>query len=120
MQEVEELLIGLILEGKVEGRIDQVGMRLEVDRKSVPSLILGYDSYMTLVTGKVSRRNDIPHYASGQKPLNPCTEQWWLRRPPLEEVIRLSWVPKHLAYERIGGIKDWSWVGYIVLRRPFA
>jgi len=33
--EVEELLIGLILEGKVEGRIDQVGMRLELDRKSV-------------------------------------------------------------------------------------
>ena len=32
-QEVEELLIGLILEGKVEGRIDQVGMRLELDRK---------------------------------------------------------------------------------------
>ncbi|KIJ66370.1 hypothetical protein HYDPIDRAFT_26724 [Hydnomerulius pinastri MD-312] len=30
--EVEELLIGLILEGKVEGRIDQVGMRLELDR----------------------------------------------------------------------------------------
>jgi COP9 signalosome complex subunit 2 len=35
IQEVEELLIGLILEGKVEGRIDQVGMRLELDRKSV-------------------------------------------------------------------------------------
>ncbi|KAK7465331.1 hypothetical protein VKT23_005310 [Stygiomarasmius scandens] len=33
IQEVEELLIGLILEGKVEGRIDQVGMRLELDRK---------------------------------------------------------------------------------------
>jgi COP9 signalosome complex subunit 2 len=31
--EVEELLIGLILEGKVDGRIDQVGMRLELDRK---------------------------------------------------------------------------------------
>ncbi|EDR15864.1 uncharacterized protein LACBIDRAFT_243353 [Laccaria bicolor S238N-H82] len=31
-EEVEELLIGLILEGKVEGRIDQVGMRLELDR----------------------------------------------------------------------------------------
>jgi len=30
--EVEELLIGLILEGKVDGRIDQVGMRLELDR----------------------------------------------------------------------------------------
>ncbi|KAL4251515.1 26S Proteasome and COP9 Signalosome Component [Abortiporus biennis] len=33
--EVEELLIGLILEGKVEGRIDQVGMRLELDRKQI-------------------------------------------------------------------------------------
>ncbi|KAJ7016849.1 PCI domain-containing protein [Mycena alexandri] len=33
ISEVEELLIGLILEGKVEGRIDQVGMRLELDRK---------------------------------------------------------------------------------------
>lgn len=32
-EEVEELLIGLILEGKVEGRIDQVGMRLELDSK---------------------------------------------------------------------------------------
>lgn len=31
--EVEELLIGLILEGKVDGRIDQVNMRLELDRK---------------------------------------------------------------------------------------
>jgi COP9 signalosome complex subunit 2 len=33
--EVEELLVGLILEGKVEGRIDQVAMRLELDRKQV-------------------------------------------------------------------------------------
>ncbi|KAJ7361267.1 PCI domain-containing protein [Mycena albidolilacea] len=33
ISEVEELLIGLILEGKVEGRIDQVGMRLELDSK---------------------------------------------------------------------------------------
>jgi len=32
--EVEELLIGLILEGKVEGRIDQVGQRLELDSHS--------------------------------------------------------------------------------------
>ncbi|EJF67104.1 PCI-domain-containing protein [Dichomitus squalens] len=29
--EVEELLIGLILEGKIEGRIDQVAMRLELE-----------------------------------------------------------------------------------------
>lgn len=31
--EVEELLIGLILDGKVEGRIDQVTMRLELDKQ---------------------------------------------------------------------------------------
>lgn len=33
IEEVEELLISLILEGKVEGRIDQVAMRLELDKK---------------------------------------------------------------------------------------
>ncbi|KAG8884992.1 hypothetical protein FRB97_002499 [Tulasnella sp. 331] len=32
--EVEEILIGLILEGKVDGRIDQVGGLLELDRHS--------------------------------------------------------------------------------------
>ncbi|RPD65031.1 PCI-domain-containing protein [Lentinus tigrinus ALCF2SS1-6] len=31
--EVEELLIGLILEGRIEGRIDQVAMRLELESK---------------------------------------------------------------------------------------
>lgn len=31
-KEVEELLIGLILEGKVEGKIDQVAQRLEITR----------------------------------------------------------------------------------------
>lgn len=34
--EVEEILIGLILEGKVEGRIDQVAQRLELDKQYVP------------------------------------------------------------------------------------
>lgn len=33
--EVEDLLIGLILEGKVEGKIDQVAMRLELNSKCV-------------------------------------------------------------------------------------
>jgi len=33
---VEELLIELILDGKVEGRIDQVAMRLELDKKWEP------------------------------------------------------------------------------------
>jgi len=35
IEEVEELLVGLILEGKVDGRIDQVGMRLELDKTYV-------------------------------------------------------------------------------------
>ena len=35
--EVEELLVGLILEGKVEGKIDQVEQRLELDKKYVIS-----------------------------------------------------------------------------------
>ena len=35
MDEVEDLLIGLILEGKVEGKIDQVSMRLELTTKYV-------------------------------------------------------------------------------------
>jgi len=30
--EVEELLIDLILEGKIDGKIDQVNMRLELDK----------------------------------------------------------------------------------------
>lgn len=33
--EVEEILIGLILEGKVEGRIDQVAQRLELDKHQI-------------------------------------------------------------------------------------
>jgi len=33
--EVEEILIGLILEGKIEGRIDQVAQRVELDRQCV-------------------------------------------------------------------------------------
>ena len=35
VDEVEELLIGLILEGRIEGRIDQVAMRLELESKYV-------------------------------------------------------------------------------------
>ncbi len=33
--EVEELLIDLILEGKIDGKIDQVNMRLELDKQCV-------------------------------------------------------------------------------------
>lgn len=34
--EVEELLIDLILEGKIDGKIDQVNMRLELDKQYAP------------------------------------------------------------------------------------
>lgn len=36
--EVEDILIGLILDGKVKGRVDQVNGRLELDRMWVSSL----------------------------------------------------------------------------------
>jgi hypothetical protein len=56
---VEELLIGLILEGKVEGRIDQVGNRLELDRQFVLSSLSPprrHNSHsLTLATAKASR-----------------------------------------------------------------
>ncbi|THH02349.1 hypothetical protein EW026_g501 [Hermanssonia centrifuga] len=62
IDEVEELLIGLILEGKVEGRIDQVAMRLELDRKQVlekrrynalEKWTEALDSIHTAVVGKI-------------------------------------------------------------------
>ncbi|OBZ68563.1 COP9 signalosome complex subunit 2 [Grifola frondosa] len=74
--EVEELLIGLILEGKVEGRIDQVAMRLELDR----SQSLEKKRYMALekwsdtlesvhaaVVGKTTGRNADPTYGMGSE-----------------------------------------------------
>ncbi|EIW64056.1 PCI-domain-containing protein [Trametes versicolor FP-101664 SS1] len=58
-EEVEELLIGLILEGKVEGRIDQVAMRLELEpnlqKKRYSALdkwSAALDSIHTTVLGK--------------------------------------------------------------------
>ncbi|KAI0778645.1 PCI-domain-containing protein [Trametes elegans] len=58
-EEVEELLIGLILEGKVEGRIDQVSMRLELEsnlqKKRYSALdkwSAALDSIHTTVLGK--------------------------------------------------------------------
>jgi hypothetical protein len=42
--EVEELLIDLILEGKIDGKIDQVNMRLELDKQCAP--FGGYTAYL--------------------------------------------------------------------------
>ncbi|KAI9057059.1 PCI-domain-containing protein [Trametes sanguinea] len=58
-EEVEELLIGLILEGKVEGRIDQVAMRLELEPNlqkqryaALDKWTAALDSIHTTVLGK--------------------------------------------------------------------
>jgi len=45
---VEELLINLILEGKVNGKIDQVGQKLELDRQYVSFYVLRFSSSLYL------------------------------------------------------------------------
>lgn len=76
VQEVEDLLIGLILEGKVEGRIDQVGMRLELETKqslekkrytSLRKWTEALESVHTAVIGKTASSNrggDGPGFGS--------------------------------------------------------
>ena len=62
--EVEELLIGLILEGKVDGRIDQVGMRLELDRAYVSTSPTVSRAHSPLV--KHSRKSGMQRCAHGR------------------------------------------------------
>ena len=67
-REVEDLLIDLILEGKVEGRIDQAGKRLELDSKYVlhfPSTYMCRLLIDVLHPDKVWRRNVMLRYKSG-------------------------------------------------------
>lgn len=64
IQEVEELLIGLILEGKVEGRIDQVGMRLELDSKLVFCI---HVSYLLLIFDSSRQSLEKKRYAALSK-----------------------------------------------------
>ena len=56
--EVEELLIDLILEGKIDGKIDQVNMRLELDKQYAPFWWL-HSISSNFSIGKVSRGGDI-------------------------------------------------------------
>jgi hypothetical protein len=56
--EVEELLIDLILEGKIDGKIDQVNMRLELDKQWASFWWLPCRS-SNFSIGKVSRGGDI-------------------------------------------------------------
>jgi hypothetical protein len=54
--EVEELLIDLILEGKIDGKIDQVNMRLELDKQYAFSSQLGCAPSETLYSQILERR----------------------------------------------------------------
>lgn len=67
--EVEELLIGLILDGKVEGRIDQVTMRLELDKQFVLVCDLFVFFLQTFCVGRASKREGMRRLNVGQKPL---------------------------------------------------
>ena len=74
--EVEELLVGLILEGKVEGRIDQVAMRLELDRKSVTVFSLKLDRSKLICSfsqlGKSWRSAGTMLWTNGQTSWRMC------------------------------------------------
>ena len=81
MDEVEDLLIGLILEGKVEGKIDQVSMRLELTTKYVTPLRYSC-SILNDHAGRVSRRSGTTHSTSGPTHSSPCTTRSSARRRP--------------------------------------
>ena len=62
--EVEELLIDLILEGKIDGKIDQVNMRLELDKQCVFSCGCACVP-SNFLTAKVSRGGDTQPLING-------------------------------------------------------
>jgi hypothetical protein len=64
--EVEELLIDLILEGKIDGKIDQVNMRLELDKQYAP-FWWPHGISSNFSKGKVSRGGDIQPWIDGQE-----------------------------------------------------
>lgn len=62
--EVEELLIDLILEGKIDGKIDQVNMRLELDKQYVFRCGCANEP-SNFSTAKVSRDGDTQPSING-------------------------------------------------------
>jgi COP9 signalosome complex subunit 2 len=66
--EVEEILIGLILEGKVDGRIDQVAQRLELDKQCVPFPYLQRAGSLKFISVKSWKREGIKHWTNGPRP----------------------------------------------------
>ena len=114
MDEVEDLLIGLILEGKVEGKIDQVSMRLELTTKydtasRVHSLLLTLSPRRP---DRAWRRRDTTLSTSGPTHLSPCPMPSSARRRSATggQTRRLAWAPTHLAglCARWRGLEDGS------------
>jgi len=74
--EVEKLLIDLILEGKIDGKIDQVNMRLELDKQCVfPCLCARVSSKFSTV--KVSRGGDTQPSINGLEHLVESMGPLW-------------------------------------------
>jgi hypothetical protein len=89
--EVEELLIDLILEGKIDGKIDQVNMRLELDKQCVfPCSCACVSSNVS--TAKVSRGGDTRPSINGQGHLVEFMGPLWgsRRRVMVETYQRLD------------------------------
>jgi PCI domain len=106
--EVEELLIDLILEGKIDGKIDQVNMRLELDKQCVPpcgsARVLSNFS-----TAKVLRGGDTQPSIDGQGHLvefmgplwgshRRVTVETYQRPDGISLVIRLSCIGLFISH----------------------
>jgi len=84
--EVEELLIGLILDGKVEGRINQVTMRLELDKQSV-LCVTSFSPDQPVCVGKAWKRDGMQHWSVGQQPSRLSMVQLLRKILPVRRVI---------------------------------
>lgn len=88
--EVEEMLIGLILEGRVEGKIDQVGMRLELESKSAGDPFTSVVNKADNWTGKTWKRSVTLPCKSGQNHWKLFMVQWLGKRQAQEGYLILG------------------------------
>ncbi len=104
-EEVEELLIGLILEGKVEGRIDQVAMRLELEPKYAFRRVrrLFHDSLDDPFTDIASRRSATALWINGRRPWIRYIPQFLERTTADSVVTSASASPAKASLETGGG-----------------
>ena len=77
--EVEELLIDLILEGRIDGKIDQVNMRLELDKQCVFPCGCAH-AFSNFSTGKASKGGDTRPSINGREHLAESMGLLWGNR----------------------------------------